>query len=130
MSRKRCRHENADHLMLGELFTLDGDPNADVIVTKCEQFRCVDCGAWLSLGPSNDEPESVRVEIRAARLHAGYMTANDCDNIVDDPITSNCIGYMLGENDLSPEAREVFELSEVMRLHEESDHDRALAEGE
>lgn len=29
---------------------------------------CLDCGAWLSLGPANDEPEAVRVEIRAAEL--------------------------------------------------------------
>lgn len=33
------------------------------------EYRCcVRCGAWLSLGESNDEPEAVRVEMRAAKL--------------------------------------------------------------
>lgn len=30
--------------------------------------RCDDCGAWLSLGDSNDSPEEVQIEIRAAAL--------------------------------------------------------------
>lgn len=70
MSRKRCRHENADHLMPGDRFSMDDWGPCHVDIARCEQFRCVDCGAWLSLGPSNDEPESVRVEIRAAEIAA------------------------------------------------------------
>lgn len=31
---------------------------------------CQRCGAWLSLGPSNDSPEAVQEEIEAARLAA------------------------------------------------------------
>jgi hypothetical protein len=41
-----------------------------------EQFRCLDCGAWLSLGPSNDEPDSVKVEIAAAAQAASYRDQN------------------------------------------------------
>ena len=34
--------------------------------------RCEDCGHWLSLGPSNDEPASVQVEIWAALVQSNY----------------------------------------------------------
>jgi hypothetical protein len=57
-----CKHENADHLMPGDCTR----PWGHITV---EQFRCLDCGAWLSLGPANDTPE-VCVEIRAAELVA------------------------------------------------------------
>ena len=46
-----CEHKNADHLMPGEWFNRDEIP---LYVADVEQFRCIDCGAWLSLGPSND----------------------------------------------------------------------------
>lgn len=62
-----CRHENADHLQAGEASTWGG-PLAGVIA-QCQQFRCLDCGAWLSLGPANDTPE-VLVEVRAATIAA------------------------------------------------------------
>lgn len=64
-----CRHENADHLMPGELLVFSSWNSADHLVTV-EQFRCLDCGAWLSLGPANDDSEQVKVEIRAAELAA------------------------------------------------------------
>jgi hypothetical protein len=32
--------------------------------------RCLDCGAWLSLGPANDDDDRVKVELRAAELAA------------------------------------------------------------
>lgn len=32
--------------------------------------HCVDCGVWLPLGPSNDTPREVQIEIRAAALVA------------------------------------------------------------
>ncbi len=44
-----------------------GEPIRNVLV---DAKRCADCGAWLPLGPSNDEPEAVKVEIRAAELAA------------------------------------------------------------
>ena len=63
-----CKHENADHLRAGEGWALmDGTAMPDAL---CEQFRCLNCGDWLSLGPSNDEPVAVKVEIRAAEIAA------------------------------------------------------------
>lgn len=62
VKQKRCRHENADHLMPGEGF---GQWNVLV-----EQFRCLDCGAWLPLGPANDDDPRVKTERRAAELAA------------------------------------------------------------
>jgi hypothetical protein len=39
--------------------------------SQADCIACLDCRAWLSLGPSNDEPEAVRIEIRAAEIAAG-----------------------------------------------------------
>jgi hypothetical protein len=36
---------------------------------------CQHCGEWLSLGPSNDSPPEVQVEIRAAEIAATYPGA-------------------------------------------------------
>ena len=36
---------------------------------------CITCGTWLSLGPSNDSPEAVQVEIEAARIARDPQTA-------------------------------------------------------
>lgn len=33
---------------------------------------CFDCNTWLPLGPSNDEPEAVKIEIRAAEIAAKW----------------------------------------------------------
>lgn len=64
----RCKHENADHLMPGDRFSMsDFDFEVGKMV-DVEQFRCIDCGAWLSIGPSNDTPEAVQIEIRAAEI--------------------------------------------------------------
>ena len=71
-----CKHENADHLRAGEGWALmDGTAMPDAL---CEQFRCLDCGAWLSLGPSNDEPEAVRIEMRAAEMLACHEQDDRC----------------------------------------------------
>jgi hypothetical protein len=63
----RCKHENADHLTAGEASTW-GDGPLDGYIAIVEQFRCVDCGAWLSLGRSKDADPVVRVELRAAAV--------------------------------------------------------------
>ena len=60
-----CKHENAEHMMPGGSSTPDWCVQ---FYAECEQFRCIDCGAWLSLGPANDRPKSVRMEARAAEL--------------------------------------------------------------
>lgn len=67
---KRCKHENADHLMPGQVASVWGGP-LDGYAATVEQFRCLDCGAWLSLGEANDtgpHAASVAVEPRSARL--------------------------------------------------------------
>ena len=64
---KRCKHENAEHMMPGDASTPDWCVQ---IYAEVEQFRCIDCGAWLSLGPSNDDSPLVQLEIRLAELLA------------------------------------------------------------
>lgn len=61
----KCNHENADHLKPGEWFNLAEVPQ---YVVQVEQLRCLDCGAFLSLGPSNDD--GVEHEICAAEIAA------------------------------------------------------------
>lgn len=66
---RKCKHENADHLMPGDWLHLYRCwPTHQVAV---EQFRCIDCGAYLSLGPARDNgphAEAVAIEVRAAEL--------------------------------------------------------------
>jgi hypothetical protein len=58
-----------------------------VEVFGCRQIAqtaiCCDCGAWLSLGESNDSPEAVRIEILAAAIAAKDATCphheEDCE---------------------------------------------------
>lgn len=76
----RCRHENADHLMPGERFNLvDDSVSRPLRYTECEQFRCLDCGAWLSLGEANDADPRVAVEIEAARIAAAFEADGGCE---------------------------------------------------
>jgi hypothetical protein len=41
-----------------------------------DRIVCQDCGAWLSLGESNDAPDEVKVEMRAAMLAAAWEPEN------------------------------------------------------
>lgn len=43
------------------------------------QMWCDHCGTWLPLGPANDEPEAVKVEIRAAELAAEKRIPRDAE---------------------------------------------------
>jgi hypothetical protein len=66
-----CEHENADHLMPGQSFANPRDTYFASYIVLVEQVRCLDCGAWLSLGPANDggkHAQQVAVELRAAAL--------------------------------------------------------------
>jgi hypothetical protein len=87
---RKCKHENADHLMPGESFApFVARPRPYVLVT-CEQFRCVDCGAWLPLGPSKDQ--GVEHEIRAAEIAANLagkgctMSSLEISGFNDEPM--------------------------------------------
>ena len=64
----RCKHENVDHLKRGDLLL---DARGECVgVARCEQFRCIDCAAWLPLGDANDSSPEVQIEIRAAEIAA------------------------------------------------------------
>ncbi len=68
-----------------------------------------------ALGPSNDAPEAVQIEIRAAALHAGWESANDCDFVIEDPICSNVIEHWIGLDDLLVASVEVEYLARTMQ---------------
>jgi hypothetical protein len=61
----RCKHQPIHHGWSGSGYWYEAPyltrADADASV-------CATCGAWLSLGPSNDSSEAVRIEIRAAEL--------------------------------------------------------------
>lgn len=63
-----CRHPNVAHGIWANGTWDEWIGGANSIASERE--RCLDCGAWLPLGPSNDEPAEVRVEMRAAELAA------------------------------------------------------------
>src|SRR3990167_7009331 len=114
MSR-RCRHENADHLMPGDVLTpSDYAPIEEEHPVLVEQFRCVDCGAWLPIGPATDSTIAVGIELRAAEIIAdGWMLwtealAFDCE---DDSEPS-------GPREPSPSWR-AGELARVIATHPE-----------
>lgn len=58
----KCQHKNADHLKPGEWLNLGDQP---VHIVAFEQLRCLDCGAWLSLGsaPPPPYPEMLLAEL-------------------------------------------------------------------
>lgn len=67
---KRCKHYVAGRYKRYEFDKVSGRS----VVTH----RCFGCSNQLPIGPSNDEPESVQVEIRAAELSLGRDTLNVC----------------------------------------------------
>jgi hypothetical protein len=56
----KCKHHDVD------LTTTIDDEGDEKTVSRV----CLGCSAWLPLGPSNDEPEAVRVEMHLAALLA------------------------------------------------------------
>jgi hypothetical protein len=91
----KCKHENADHLKPGEPFEPWFSDDTAVLrgFATCEQFRCLDCEAWLSLGPSNDELPEVQIEIEAARIQHDYRMLSLIMSCPDELLTSP-IGYL------------------------------------
>lgn len=89
---KRCKHENV-FVRRGVVVALakgvertDGYPDRKVMVDARVCIGGVDgkpCGAWLSLGPSNDKPAEVQQEIRAAEI-AGGARPIGCDDLDAD----------------------------------------------
>lgn len=77
-----CKHENADHLKAGDYYS-NGQPFGTIVV-RCEQFRCIDCGAWLSLGAANDRgvpSTELRLADAVSRIADGFR-----DELVDSAI--------------------------------------------
>lgn len=77
MKRVRCRHAGPP----SSVWTAIKSPHGMF------HRECQACGAWLSLGPANDEPEAVKVEIDTLERwlsHAPFMeyvSEFDCDCI-------------------------------------------------
>ncbi|HEU4727733.1 MAG TPA: hypothetical protein VFT22_07585 [Kofleriaceae bacterium] len=59
---KKCKHS-----ITLNVWSKDSD---EVIGGRCSSV--FGCGDYISLGPSNDKPEAVRIEIRAAELAIGW----------------------------------------------------------
>lgn len=73
MSRAKCKHP-PEHVVTK--YDCDGLPDP----LELSWRECLDCGTWLPLGPSADDSEAVRIEIRAAelaRLKAGAFVTGD-----------------------------------------------------
>lgn len=58
---ERCRFCRRKHVEWNSI-RIEGNPNG------CTYARCWNCREYASLGPSNDDPSEVAVEIRAAEL--------------------------------------------------------------
>lgn len=112
MPRKRsaCRHRNEATKFGETTHDVDG-----VIVYECEFRECLDCGAWLPLGAANDAPREVAIEIAASRLLAGFFTANDTDDTLDDPIAGEVLEHWVGFGDgpMSDAAEQCWHLHDV-----------------
>lgn len=70
---KQCKHEHTAE-KYGET-THDSD---GFIVYEAQHLECLDCGAWLPLGPSADTPQTA-IEIRAARIAAAFEADGGCE---------------------------------------------------
>lgn len=71
-----------------------------IITGACSTDRhhvtCDACGRWLPLGESNDEPEAVRVEIRAAELAAEFTRER---GTADDATVDENAGWLVHLNE-------------------------------
>ena len=75
----RCEHREAYPRIWQGWWTESAVPiPRDEIPDVADAMICAKCGAWLSLGPSNDEPEAVRIEMRAAEMLACHEQDDPC----------------------------------------------------
>lgn len=61
----KCRHTRVWVRYADDRFWFRSDPARQAFEAE---KRCATCGEQLPIGPSNDEPEAVRIEMRAAEL--------------------------------------------------------------
>ena len=62
----RCKHKNAGTVSIGRTWIAEG-PGKEGRAADVRRGICLDCQAWLPLGPANDAPETA-LEVRAAKL--------------------------------------------------------------
>ena len=74
--------------------------------------RCADCGAWLSIGDSNETP--VSIEVRAAEL---YACANHCAEVQDDDCHCYRPSHLLPDPHDEAKARRLYQ--EMWATHSE-----------
>jgi hypothetical protein len=79
-ANRRARREGVqvNRLTCSHDIQLVGDIRTGVTIKVCN-----DCGAWLSLGPSNDRPEAVRIEMRLAEFLAEHELKY-CDGALEE----------------------------------------------
>lgn len=68
-SKRKCRHRDVAPIRWRATIT---HPIGEIEVVNAEARTCLDCGHWLPLGPSNDEDERVKVEIRGVERAARW----------------------------------------------------------
>ena len=68
----KCKHDPADAVR--ELIF----PPLRGVTVPVIRLMCRHCGAWLSLGPANEDSEAVRIEMRAAEMLACHEMDNRC----------------------------------------------------
>jgi hypothetical protein len=98
-------------------------------IASCEANRCARCGEWLPLGPSNDAPDEVQVEMRAAEI-----AANGCMN---DFVHREFFGWLAHDEDArcDPPTYETQRASDewhtgfLARCIDAHDHDRITEHG-
>lgn len=103
----RCRHLNTSDKCGETTHDRIGD-----IIYEVEYRECLDCGAWLPLGNSNETP--VAIEVRAAEL---YACANHCAEVQDDDCHCYRPSHLLPDPHDEAEARRLYR--EMWATHSE-----------
>ncbi len=100
--------------------TIDGRMTGEFAGDR-HHVTCDACGRWLPLGPSDETPERVALEIRAAELSIGRDTLNICEHC-------EVCGWLAHKDDLhhEPQAHHVDDefhagyLARVIATHKET----------
>jgi hypothetical protein len=98
---RRCRHRHARMVAAILVTERDGVLKGNGVETRW----CPKCDQRVAIGPSNDEPETVRIEMRAAEIVTALehddgceMTPFECSGFNDEPMTLRGGGRLIIEN--------------------------------
>lgn len=107
----RCRHDNVEARAwsITSRRWYDRFPSCRYADLE-DALVCLDCGAWLSLGPANDEPEAVQIEIRAAELAAEWDPDGEWTGIESLGMVSEGEHTELLERDIAARVRPASDL--------------------